>query len=109
MTRALITGALGQDGTYLSQHFRSLGYSVFGLTRRQLPCTRHVVNGVSYIYGDLHDEASLEVAIRKSWPHEIYNLGGQVYVPTSWEYPVETFDVNTGGLARILKIVERVK
>jgi GDPmannose 4,6-dehydratase len=107
MKKALVTGALGQDGMFLSEHLRLLGYSVVGLTRRQLPAD--VLTHINYIYGDLRDESSLEVAIRKSWPDEIYNLGGQVFVPTSWEYPAETFDVNTGGLARILKIVEREK
>jgi GDPmannose 4,6-dehydratase len=30
-------------------------------------------------------------------------------VPTSWHLPAETFDINVGGLARMLNIVERLK
>ena len=107
MRRALITGSLGQDGSYLSEYLVSLGYTVFGLTRRQPPFP--AVKAVEYVYGDLCDEESLHVAIRKSWPDEIYNLGGQVYVPVSWDRPAETLDVNLGGLNRILAIVEKVK
>ena len=32
-----------------------------------------------------------------------------MFVPTSWEGPAETFDINVGGLARLLSIVERRK
>ena len=64
---------------------------------------------VCYIYGDMRDEMSLKNAIQKSWPDEIYNFAGQVFVPLSWDEPEATFDVNTGGLARILKIVEQMK
>jgi len=106
MKHALITGALGQDGQYLSELLLEKGYRVFGLVRRMGHCA---VDGVEYIYGDLRDELSLRTAIRKSWPDEIYNLGGQVYVPVSWEAPADTFDVNVGGLLRILKIVEQIK
>jgi GDPmannose 4,6-dehydratase len=104
MKRALITGSQGQDGHFISAYLTSLGYAVFRMTRRFM-----VPDGSEFIYGDLCDEESLAVAFRKAWPDEIYNLGGQVFVPTSWDYAAETFNVNTGGLARILKIVEREK
>jgi GDPmannose 4,6-dehydratase len=104
--RALVSGSLGQDGSYLSEYLVSEGYHVFGIVHRQPP---FITATVEYIYGDLRDEESISIAIRKSWPDEIYNLGGQTYVPTSWDKPAETFDVNTGGLARILKTVEQIK
>jgi len=64
---------------------------------------------VELLYGDLRDTHSLEVAFYKAWPDELYNLAGQVFVPTSWESPAETFDINVGGLARLLSIVESRK
>ena len=107
--RALVTGALGQDGSYLCEHLLYLGYQVFGLVRRSAEVSSAIAEKVTWIYGDLRDELSLEAAIRKSWPDEVYNLAGQVYVPASWAMPAETFDVNTGGLARILKILLAIK
>jgi GDPmannose 4,6-dehydratase len=53
--------------------------------------------------------ASLEVAFQKAWPDEIYNLGGQVFVPTSWQIPEETFNINVEGLSRLLRIIEQRK
>jgi len=105
--KALITGALGQDGSYLSEFLLKQGYEVWGLVRGSAPLHDNVVKNVVYVYGDMRDELSLEQVIRKLQPDEIYNLAGQVFVPTSWDNPAETFDVNVGGLARILHVVER--
>lgn len=119
MKTALITGALGQDGSYLTEHLLSLGYKVFGTVRRppqsaQTPermswAQAVMAKGVEFIYCDVRDEISVHEAVRKAWPDEIYNLAGQVYVPLSWTKPAETFDINVGGLARILDVVEKVK
>ncbi len=112
MKQALITGICGQDGSYLAEYLLGLGYQVFGLVRRE-PQTIRWLHGIcdrlELVYGDLRDAVSLEVAFRKAWPDEIYNLAGQVFVPTSWECPAETFDTNVGGLARLLQIVDRQK
>lgn len=112
MKRALITGIAGQDGSYLAEHLLSLGYKVYGLVRTSpeiKPYMRPLINKVELLYGDVRDEMSLRTAIKKAWPDEIYNLAGQVFVPISWEMPEETFNVNVGGLARILKIVSEIK
>jgi GDPmannose 4,6-dehydratase len=118
MKKALITGALGQDGSYLTEHLLKLGYRVYGMIRKPPYSNHWAINWmmskawgdrVSYIYGDMRDNMSLKNAIQKSWPDEIYNLAGQVFVPLSWDEADTSFDVNTGGLARILKIVEQVK
>lgn len=118
MKKALITGALGQDGSYLTDYLVKLGYQVYGLIRKSPYASRWAMdrmanegwtNQVSYIYGDMRDTVSLRNAIEKSWPDEIYNLAGQVFVPLSWDEPDATFDVNTGGLVRLLKIVEQTK
>ena len=35
MKTAIITGALGQDGSFLSEHLLELGHKVYGITRRK--------------------------------------------------------------------------
>jgi GDPmannose 4,6-dehydratase len=112
MKTALITGISGQDGSYLAEYLLELGYQVYGLVRREPQTVRWlqpVCERLDLLYGDMRDTTSLEVAVSKAWPDEIYNLAGQVFVPTSWQCPAETFDINTGGLARLLNIVERQK
>ncbi len=110
---ALITGILGQDGSYLAEHLLSMDYRVVGVVRNRdqaipdwaLP----LIGRVEFVYGDLRDATSLELAIQKSFPDEVYNLAAQVFVPYSWVHPAETFDMNIGGLARILEILIRIK
>jgi GDPmannose 4,6-dehydratase len=112
MKRALITGISGQDGSYLAEHLLGLGYRVYGLVRREPRTARwppSLLGQAELVYGDMRDATSLEVAFYKAWPDEVYNLAGQVFVPASWDLPAETFDVNVGGLARLLRIVERHK
>lgn len=112
MKSALITGVSGQDGSYLAEHLLEQGYKVWGLVRRApgaLRWLQPVLQRIEFVFGDLRDAESLAVAFQKAWPNEVYNLAGQVFVPTSWEFPTETFDINVGGLARLLQIVERQK
>jgi GDPmannose 4,6-dehydratase len=111
MKKALVTGALGQDGSYMCEYLLSLGYEVWGTVRYEAKNKREHENyvlGVNYRFADMRDKLSLETLIRQCHPDEIYNFAGQVFVPTSWTQPEETFDVNTNGLARILSIVEKV-
>src|SRR5689334_14871906 len=112
MKKALITGISGQDGSYLAEYLLDIGYQVCGLVRREAQTMQWLhpfSHRVALLFGDLRDASSLEVAFRKAWPDEVYNLAGQVFVPTSWEFPTDTFDMNVGGLARLLQIIEREK
>ena len=112
MKKALITGISGQDGSYLAEYLLELGYSVYGMVRRETATMRWlspIQDKIEVLYGDMRDTASLEVAFAKASPDEVYNLAGQVFVPTSWQIPAETFDINVGGLARLLNIIERQK
>jgi GDPmannose 4,6-dehydratase len=112
MKKALITGIAGQDGSYLAEYLLELGYRVYGLVRREPGTMRwlnHIQDKVEVLYGDMRDSVSLEVAFAKATPDEVYNLAGQVFVPTSWQIPAETFDINVGGLARLLNIIDRQK
>ena len=112
MKKALITGISGQDGSYLAEYLLELGYSVYGMVRRETATMRWlspIQDKIEVLYGDMRDMASLEVAFAKASPDEVYSLAGQVFVPTSWQIPAETFDINVGGLARLLNIIERQK
>lgn len=108
MKKALITGVGGQDGSLLAEHLVKLGYEVHGIARG-LTYENLPINGVTVHVGDMRDKISLENIFRKVWPDEVYNLAGQVFVPTSWTEPEETFDVNVGGLTRLLNIIMDLK
>jgi len=109
--RALITGITGQDGSYLAELLLSKGYTVFGLTRRSSTNVTgrisHIMDRIEVLSGDLIDLSSLEEAVRISAPDEIYNLGAQSFVHSSWGQPIATADFTGVGVVRMLEAVRR--
>ncbi len=111
--RALITGITGQDGAYLAAALKRKGYEVFGLVARRgtdsLWRLRElgIDQKVTFIQGDLTDLASLFQAVEASRPDEVYNLGAQSFVGSSWAQPGATAQVNIIGVANILEAVRR--
>ena len=105
MTRALITGITGQDGAYLAQLLLGKGYEVFGLLRRSASAEAMgerlrwlgIEDGVRMIDGNLLDLSSIIRALQLVQPDEIYNLGAQSFVRTSWDQPLLTGQIT--GLA----------
>jgi len=112
--RALITGVTGQDGAYLSQLLLGKGYEVFGLLARRGSDTLWrlrdlgVDGAVRLIDGDLTDLASLIRAMETSKADEVYNLGAQSFVGTSWQQPVLTAQVDAVGAVNVLEAVRIV-
>lgn len=109
--RALITGVTGQDGAYLSRLLINKGYEVYGLLARRSSETswrlRYVgVEGkVNIVDGDLVDGSSLFRVIKQFAPDEIYNLGAQSFVATSWMQPILTGYVTGLGAVHMLEAV----
>jgi GDPmannose 4,6-dehydratase len=112
--RALITGVTGQDGAYLSQLLLGKGYEVYGLLARRGSDTLWrlrelgIDGAVRLIDGDLTDLASLIRAMETSKADEVYNLGAQSFVGTSWQQPVLTAQVDAVGAVNVLEAVRIV-
>jgi GDPmannose 4,6-dehydratase len=110
MKTALITGITGQDGSYLAEFLLEKGYKVFGLVRRlsipNLGNIEHFIDKVTLIEGDLHDQASLNRAVKESQPDEVYNLAAQSFVATSWKQPLLTSEITGLGTLRMLEAVK---
>jgi GDPmannose 4,6-dehydratase len=109
--KALITGITGQDGSFLAELLIEKGYEVFGMVRRasvdRFDRIQHIRDQVTLVQGDLSDQSSLDEAIRKISPDEIYNLAAQSFVPTSWNQPVLTADITGVGVTRILEAIRK--
>ena len=109
MTRALITGITGQDGSYLAEFLLGKGYEVFGLVRSTSLGTferiEHLLESVTLLDADMLDEGSLVRALKASRPDEVYNLAAHSFVQRSFGQPVFTADVTGLGVARILEAI----
>ena len=112
MTRALITGITGQDGSYLADFLLTKGYQVHGMVRRSstenFERINHLRNQVTLHQADLLDQLSLIELIKTIKPHEVYNLAAQSFVPTSWNQPVLTGEFTALGVTRVLEAIRLV-
>lgn len=101
--RALITGVTGQDGAYLAKLLLDKGYAVYGLHARRSTDTLWrlrdlgIEGEVNLLEGDLIDLSALIRAMETSAADEVYNLGAQSFVATSWVQPVLTANVTGVG------------
>ena len=112
MPTALITGITGQDGSYLAELLLSKRYRVIGVARRSSTVTNerieHLLDRITVVQGDLHDQGSLLSLIEEYQPSEVYNLAAQSFVPTSWNQPALTGDITAIGVTRILEAIRFV-
>jgi GDPmannose 4,6-dehydratase len=116
MTKALITGITGQDGSYLAEFLLEKGYEVHGIIRRASSSNTaridHLykdphLNGVRLFlhYGDVADSTNLIKLLYRIQPDEVYHLASQSHVRVSFDIPEYTGDVTALGTVRILEAI----
>ena len=116
MTKALITGITGQDGSYLAELLLGKGYEVHGIIRRASTFNTgridHLyrdphINGVRLFlhYGDIADSTNLIKLLYRIQPEEVYHLAAQSHVRVSFDIPEYTGDVTALSTTRILEAI----
>jgi GDPmannose 4,6-dehydratase len=112
VTRALITGVSGQDGSYLAELLLEKGYEVHGLvhgtTDGRFERLDGVIDRITLHPGDLLDEHSLVGVLRRSTPDEVYNLAAMSSVAESWRLAVATAEYTAVGVTRLLEGIRQV-
>ena len=112
MTRALITGIGGQDGSYLAELLLDQGYAVTGVVKpgaADYENLEPVRKNVELLEADLLDSASLTHALEAAGPpQEVYNLAAPSFVPASWERPVTTAEFAAVGATSLLEAIRAV-
>ena len=116
MTKALITGITGQDGSYLARLLLEKGYEVHGLKRRSslfntdriddLYQDPHLPDARLHLhYGDMTDSVNLLRVMQEVQPDEVYNLAAQSHVAVSFEMPEYTANADAIGTLRLLEAI----
>ena len=116
---ALIFGVTGQDGSYLSRFLLKKGYVVHGVIRRSSSINTNRIDDIyqepftkkkNFIlhYGDVTDGTSVFDIIKKTQPHEIYNLAAQSHVAVSFQIPEYTSNADALGSLRILDSILKI-
>jgi GDPmannose 4,6-dehydratase len=120
MSRALITGITGQDGSYLAELLLDKGYEVHGVVRRTSSIERSRLDHLyrnPEIYGhklflhyaELDDPTTLRRVLFKAAPNEVYHLAGQSHVGLSFEIPESTCEMTAMGTLRLLEMIRDMK
>lgn len=109
---AIVTGATGQDGSYLIELLLEKGYTVIGLRRRSssekgLERIEHVLNNKNFklVEADITDSGCVHNLFQEFMPDEVYNLGAQSHVMTSFSQPSYTCQVNLQGPLNFLEAI----
>ena len=107
---ALITGITGQDGSYLAELLLKKRYRIYGIVQecdreglQRLACR----NQSTLLKGDMRDQHSIDSAVKKSRPDEVYHLAAPTFVQSSVRDPVATTDIIALGTLRLTEAVRK--
>jgi GDPmannose 4,6-dehydratase len=112
MKRALVTGAGGQDGHYLTRLLVAKGYEVVGCGRPgSLAGPRGDglrAAGVRLVEVDLLDREDTLRTVGEVAPDEIYNMAGHSFVPESWKDPASAIRITSWPVIHLLDAIREV-
>ena len=114
MKKVIVTGVTGQDGSYMVDYLlKNTNYFIYGIRRRganpNLDNIKHNLNNPRFkiIIADLADSSSIDEAVKKVSPDYFINFAAQSFVGSSWEIPLQTFDVTALGVLRSLEAIRK--
>lgn len=113
--RALVTGAAGFAGSYLTELLLSQGVEVCGLVQPGAPVRN--LEGIRQVSGsppalrlveaDILNGEGLLPIVRESCPDRVFHLAAAASVRRSLEVPREAFQVNVLGTRNLLEAIRR--
>jgi CDP-glucose 4,6-dehydratase len=111
--KIFLTGHTGFKGAWLLKIFSMLkaevkGYSLAPQNENDL---YNLINGnklCDSVISDLRNKESLENAILSFQPDFIFHLAAQPLVRHSYEFPLDTFEINVNGTANILEFSKKL-
>jgi CDP-glucose 4,6-dehydratase len=103
----LVTGHTGFKGTWLTILLEKIGIEVIGYSlepeANSLYQRAGLANQIPEFFGDIRDQASFSRFLKAHKPISIIHLAAQPLVLKSYKAPLETFEVNVIGTAKILE------
>ncbi len=108
--RVFLTGHTGFKGAWLALWLQRLGAHVTGYSigipsQPSLFEVAHIGEGMTDHRGDIRDSATLSKCLSGASPELVIHAAAQSLVRSSYAAPIETFDTNVIGTARLLQAV----
>lgn len=115
---ALITGITGMVGSHMADFLlENTDWDIHGMCRWRSPLDNlqdHVarINKKDRLflhYADLRDCIGIDKVVRDVKPDYVFHLAAQSYPKTSFDSPLDTFETNIQGTARLLESLRQHK
>lgn len=111
--KVLITGHTGFKGSWLSlllQHLGAevVGYSLPAPTTTNLYELANIDNGMKSVHGDVRDLDHFKQVLIDHRPEAVIHMAAQSLVHQSYQDPIETYETNVMGTARVLEALRQV-
>lgn len=107
--KALITGITGFAGSHLAEYLltHQPQVEIVGIRRWRSPMENieHIADRLHLVETDLTDYHSVYRMLEKARPDYIFHLAAQSFVPTSWNAPAATLEVNVVGQTHLFEAV----
>lgn len=111
--KALITGVTGFAGSHLAEYLlaHQPQVEIFGIHRwrSRMENIAHLEGRIELVETDLTDYHSVYRMLERVRPDYIFHLAAQSFVPTSWNAPAATLDVNVIGQTHLFEAVRSLE
>ena len=116
--KVFITGITGMVGSHLADYLlEHTDWEIYGMLRWRSPLDNieHLLDKinnkdrVNLVYADLNDDLSLKIALETSNPDYVFHLAAQSYPKTSFDAPIDTYNTNILGTAKLLEVIRGLK
>jgi CDP-glucose 4,6-dehydratase len=110
--RVFLTGHTGFKGSWMALWLEQLGSTVTGYALDPSTAPNHfdlLDFGLNSVIADLKEADLLRAEMERAQPEIVFHLAAQPIVLRSYEDPVETFETNVLGTARLLEACRHVK
>jgi len=109
VSKALILGIGGQDGSYLAEILLEKGYEVHGTIRRTSSGNTSridpIYSDLNMHYADLSDDSSILRVLQAVQPDEIYNEADMDSVTWSYKTVAYSLDITGAAVGRLLESI----
>lgn len=111
--KVLITGHTGFKGSWLSLVLQHLGAEVVGYslpppTTTNLYELAKIGDGIQAVHGDVRDLGHFKQVLIDHSPAAVIHMAAQSLVYQSYQDPIETYETNVIGTAKVLEAIRQV-
>lgn len=109
--KIVVTGILGQVGSYIAELYLSKGFTVIGIHRRSSTPFLDNIKGIiehknfTLREGDITDSTSMNIIVNEYKPYIFINMAAQSHVGSSYSQPIISAVTNYLGVANILEAI----